>query len=672
MIEFQKKFIDDATDLIGNLEDNLLDLEQDKKDSSLIESVFRAMHTLKGSSGMFGFNKIEKMMHVLESIFDYIREGKLDITVEVINLSFEAIDVTKRVFNDQHLSDKKLKDKYFYVLNNINQFLNDAKAEMAPEPVVEEITSEEIIERQENSYYIYFYPDADVENRGVNLKGVFDELHQAGTLRIFPVTNPDYIKNESSTKFYLSWHIFLISELSLEDVEDIFMFVEYERNITLLIETNIFNYQAFIDEIERLSHVPDEIKKDALIEFAKNIVNGSLDKEDTSETEDEDKSLKLKSSSIKVSAEKLDELMNLVSELITKQSELNLYNEQNKNIKLSSISEGFQQLIRQLRNNALHIRLVPIETLTLQFKRLVRDLAVELDKDVELITEGADTELDKTIIDNLADPLLHIIRNSIDHGIENREIRLLKNKPQKGKISIKAEYEGGDVMLTIQDDGAGINLERVKTKAIEKGFIKSGEQLTDKGLLDLIVTPGFSTAEKVSEVSGRGVGMDVVAKKISDLRGRLDIQTERDIGTSITIKLPQTLSIIDTLLVEVADSFFILPLSIVDQCLAAQKSDMQKTENQHVKAEGELIPYISLRETFGEEKDIESKEKMVVIKIDDKKLAIIVDKVVGEHQAVIKPLGKMFKRQEYISGASMLGDGSLAFMLDINKLIKTI
>jgi two-component system, chemotaxis family, sensor kinase CheA len=337
---------------------------------------------------------------------------------------------------------------------------------------------------------------------------------------------------------------------------------------------------------------------------------------------------------------------------------------------LMPIAENVQKLSRQLRDVAFSIVLIPIENMLTRFQRLVRDLSSELGKDVVFVTEGAETELDKTIIESLADPLMHILRNSLDHGIEDAEQRAKSGKPKQGRISLKAFYSGANVMIKISDDGAGIDPEIITQKAIAKGIITADRKLSKREVLDLVFLPGFSTAKKVTDVSGRGVGMDVVKRKIADIRGEVEIDSELGIGTSITIKLPLTLSIIDGLLVKVEDTHFIIPLTFVDKIFAVEHSTIANTFNNVIVLDGKQVPFFYVRREFGHQESTQFYEQAIVVNFEEKSVGLIVDSVIGEYQAVLKPLGKHYKRQDMISGATILGDGTVALVMDSNKIIK--
>jgi two-component system chemotaxis sensor kinase CheA len=332
-----------------------------------------------------------------------------------------------------------------------------------------------------------------------------------------------------------------------------------------------------------------------------------------------------------------------------------------------------ERLISELRDTTLTMRMLPIGSTFSKFKRLVRDLSAELGKEIDLETSGADTELDKTVIEKLNDPLVHLIRNSIDHGIEMPEVRKASGKPSKGIVHLAAQHSGDSVLVTIRDDGAGLDKERIKAKAIERGLITPASELTDKEIFNLIFAPGFSTAQKVTSVSGRGVGMDVVKKAIEALRGTIDIDSTCGKGSVITLRIPLTLAIIETLLVRINQSFFVLPLSIVEECVELTRADVEATHGRHLaNVRGELTPYIKLREQFAITDSQPDIEQIVILSVGGKRVGFVVDDVVGEHQTVIKTLGKLYRDVRGISGATILGDGTVALILDPGLLVEAV
>jgi len=389
-------------------------------------------------------------------------------------------------------------------------------------------------------------------------------------------------------------------------------------------------------------------------------------------------------SSIRVSSYKLDKLVNLIGELVTVQERLSQvtstlrethFEEAGRILQkfdINAISEEVSRLTNGLRDNTLSIRMLPIEATFSKFKRLVHDLSADLGKEIELTTSGSETEIDKTVIDKLDEPLMHLIRNSIDHGIEKSEVRESLGKPRKGNIHLSAEHSGGNVVIHVRDDGGGLNKEAILAKAMEKKLISPDTLLSEKEIFNLIFLPGFSTAEKVTNVSGRGVGMDIVKRTIEDLRGHLDISSIPGSGTCVDLTLPLTLAIIDGLLVEIAGQPFILPLAIVEECVELKRDMCDSFNNRQIANVRETqIPFIPLRDRFNIEGEAPKIEQIVITNFKGQKIGFVVDSVIGEHKTVIKPLGKIYRNLPEFSGATILGDGSVAIILDIAKLLET-
>jgi two-component system chemotaxis sensor kinase CheA len=375
-------------------------------------------------------------------------------------------------------------------------------------------------------------------------------------------------------------------------------------------------------------------------------------------------------SNVRVSSERLDELMNLVSELVTTQASLTLLSESDQSLQLTAIAENVEKITRRLRDNAFTMSLIPIESLIVRFQRLVRDLSAELKKDVEFRVEGTDTEIDKSIIEKLSDPLLHLLRNAIDHGIESPEEREKKGKRKQGTIHFKSYYSGANVIIEIKDDGAGIKFEKIKKIAIERGLIAPDAELSEQETINLIFLPGFSTADHITGVSGRGVGMDVVKRNIGDIRGEIEVSTQVGKGSTFQIKLPLTLSIIDGLRVEIGTTEFILPLFAVQKCYEIVTAQLTDTFNQWATLDGQRIPFLFLREDFRATNEAPYHSQIIKMVQNGNPVGLVVDRIVGDYQAVLKPLGHLYRNQDEFSGATILGDGTVALVIDPVKLIQ--
>jgi len=670
MEEFKKKFILEAQDLIEELEESLLRLEENTNDSALIEQVFRAMHSLKGGGAMFGFETISNLTHHLETIYDLIRNGEKDLSNDIFSITLEAVDHLKSIVNTD-VVEGELLDTHNSLLEKIINAVTSETQNKTSESVAEKESSNNEIK----TFYIQFFPNEQIFNNGTNPMFLVEEIAQLGLCVAFPIFNIPQIENFNPEYCYTGWHILLSTVHDESDIQDIFIFVEDDCKIDIKIiaTSNILN-KDFIKKTEDLYKQNNEFSEKEIIELLENSFDKEINKEQTISDKVRKAASQNKStstiSSIRVASEKLDNLMNLVSELVTTQARLSLFAEQKEDNELISIAENIQKLTRELRDNAFSIVLIPIEHLMTRFHRLVRDLNNDLNKTVKFTAHGTETELDKTIIESLADPLMHILRNSMDHGIETKEERAKTNKPEDGKIEFRAYHSGPNVIIQITDDGRGINTVAVREKAIEKGLITAEQNLTDREIFDLIFMPGFSTAKEISGVSGRGVGMDVVKKKISEVRGEIEIDSIEGEGTTIMIKLPLTLSIIDGLLIELANDYYILPLSAVDQIHAVNLPELRKINNNVFTLGNEQIPYYVMREELDLPEHDKEVLELIVVTFEALKIGLIVDTVVGEYQAVIKPLGKHYKDQDIISGATILGDGTIALVLDTNKAVK--
>ena len=661
-------FLEEAKDLVIDLEKALLELEQNAGDISQVEKVFRVMHTLKGSAAMFGYNKVGDLTHHLETIYDLIRARKTEFTTEILNITLQSLDLLRVLLTaDQNLSLGD-EENYQRLTKEVIQLAGklDGKTPELPE-IKEDLHRNESIK----TYYILFRPDEKILTRGANPLFLLEDLSALGVCKISThEKNVPLIDEIDPINCYLYWDIYLATKETEQAIRDIFMFVEGDCSLEVhkVADENIITNKKFLEKIDAFD---GEVSVEDLKEFIHNLLvivksKSAEERQGVQTGGGKENGL----GSIRVSTEKLDQLMNMVSEMITIQARLSLFAEKNPNPELDSIAENIEKISRQLRDNAFSICLIPFENLLTRFQRLVRDLSMELQKDVVLVAEGRETELDKTIIENLAEPLMHLIRNSLDHGIEDTEERHKKGKVAQATITIKAFYSGNQVYIQVIDDGRGIDPEKIKRKAIEKGLISEDAILSDKECFELIFLPGFSTAEKITDVSGRGVGMDVVKKKIFDIRGEVEIESEIDKGTIITIKLPLSLSIIDGLLVKVDSTHFVFPLYAVQKCFEVKRGQIASAFNNQIVVDGEQIGFFSLREQFEINKNYPEILQLVTVAFENHKVGLVVDKVIGEYQAVLKPLGKIYKQQDFIAGASILGDGTVALVMDTNKVIK--
>jgi len=677
-------FIEEAVELLFSLETSLLELEENPDDKELIAKVFRALHTIKGSAGMFGYDEITMFTHDIESVFDHIRKGEINITKGIIDLTLSARDQillmlsqTEKTESSDDETTKAILTSFRKIILDYNSRTNNSETSKTNnnKPALQ------AIQGIKQTFYIRFKPSLDIFLTGTNPLLLLNEIRNLG--KSIVLANEILIPmfgDIDPQKCYMSWDIILKTEKGIDAIKDVFIFaVDYCENKILTIdkEGKLNDSDKFAEFekqcLDKSRSEPVNIEK-WLSEFDSTLKSESPDKifkkEITKVKENSEVHHELDSvSSIRVSAEKLDDLVNLVGELVTIQARLSQIAANNNDTNILAVSEEVERITWSLRDSALNIRMLPIGSTFNKFNRLVRDLSKELGKVIELTTEGAETELDKTVIERLNDPLVHIIRNCIDHGIESSEIREKLGKPTSGSIHLSASQSGGSVLIKISDDGAGIDKNAVKLKAISLGLIPENADLTDQELYALIFTAGFSTAKTVTNVSGRGVGMDVVRRAIDNLRGNIEVSSKKGAGTTITLKLPLTLAIIDGLLVKIDGDHFVLPLSSVEECVELSQEDLNNSHGRHiVNIRGEIVPYINLRERFDIDKKRPEIEQVVIANIKGIRIGFVVDKVIGQHQTVLKTLGKTYKNVEGVSGATILGDGSVALLLDIIKL----
>jgi two-component system chemotaxis sensor kinase CheA len=651
--KFRATFIEEASGLLDQLEKDLLDLETSPESRELIESVFRAMHTIKGISAMYGFDHISEFTHNLESLYQAIRDKVVKFDKPIFDTTFLSVDHIRKLLSDETLTVAENQGNHKKLMADIEALLNSYISGVVGGEVAESSS-----QAMASTWHILIRTNEQIYFRGISLTGLLFDLAAIGK---YEISRLDDLSNAEVDV----WSIILYSNSRESEIREVFMFIEDDCTITRLTSHNLFenynpepndNEQSILDFIEN----PGINTKAAAIETAP-VANTDSKKTNSKGAQ-----------RISVDSAKLDHLMYLVSELITLNSQFNLTTSSYNYEKIMPFTERLDNLSKQFRNNALDIRLVPLSESLVRFKRLIRDLSRQLNKEVELVMDGIDTEVDKGTIDQLNDPLMHIIRNCVDHGIELPHIRKQKGKPAAGTIRISASNSGNFVIIRIDDDGAGIDLEKIKQKAIDKGIIKATDNPGKQELLDIIFLPGFSTAQNLTEVSGRGVGMDVVKRKIIELRGEIIVDTEQGIGTSLTLKLQQSIAITDTLLFKVEDTFFTVPISDIDICMQVPSNEIIERKNTcTIPYKDDLIPFMDLRSHFKLEGEYGEWIKVVIIRNNDKLLAILTDTIIGGHQAVLKTLGNLFRDQKCIAAASQLGDGQLAFMLDANELFLT-
>jgi len=682
----KQAFIEEATELLSELELTLLSVENNPEDEDLIAKIFRALHTIKGSAAMFGFDEITMFTHDIETAYDYIRNGTLKISKEIIDLTLAARDMISIMLSGQDGQNSMDEAKTREILLAFKNLT--IKAGHETEKIAEEKSEQHVKEiimpvEADKIFLISFKTFPEMFVTGTNPLLLLNEIRELGKAVIIVRQDsiPD-IEEIDPEKCYMSWDIVLKTNKGLDAIKDIFIFVDDQCEIKTENIDDIVNLNDEDDfiNLKKLIQANMQAGNQDVKQIIKTNHKGLMLEAEAAHAKAEKKKVKTaaeahnegdSATSIRVSADKLDELVNLVGELVITQARLSQIALSSNEPSMVSLSEEVERITWSLRDSALNIRMLPIGSTFSKFKRLVRDLSRDLKKEVELTTDGAETELDKTVIEKLNDPLVHIIRNSIDHGIELPEERMHNGKPRVGCVHLSASQSGGSVLIKIRDDGAGMDKEAIKAKALRMGLISENAELSDSEIYELIFAPGFSTAEKITNVSGRGVGMDVVIKAIDSLRGTVEVESKRGEGSTIILKLPLTLAIIDGLLVQLEKEFYVVPLSSVEECIELTRNDIEKAHGRHVvNIRGEIIPYINLRERFVVEGAAPEIEQVVIVGIKGNRFGIVVDKVIGQHQTVLKALGKMYKNVEGISGATILGDGTVALILDVMKIVE--
>jgi two-component system, chemotaxis family, sensor kinase CheA len=687
MNQFKETFKEEAYELLGNLEDLLMELEDNPDDPDSISAVFRAIHTIKGSASMFDFEGIASFTHVVESVLDGVREGTVQVSKELIDLTLLSRDHILAMLNAESDSTPEF-DRISSDIISKMKVLTGEKTEITAPVKTTVVPTEPEDEESEKSFRVQFKPDENLFLSGTNPVLLLNELAEMGefacichneTIPEFNYFNPEVC--------YVSWDFYLTTKKAINEVKDVFIFLDSksELDVSLISDwQNILNSEEnrkigeiLVDkglvQASQLDEILDSRKKIGELLIEKGMVQAS-DVKSALEEQKISNSIKQNqntgsTATIRVQSAKLDSLVDTVGELVTAQARLTQLAVQAKSSSMMSLAEQIERLTADLRDNTMSLRMVPIGTTFSRFKRLVRDLSSSLDKNIQLVTKGGDTELDKNVIEKLNDPLIHIIRNSIDHGIESAETRQKNGKDEMGTITLDAHYTGANVQLQIRDDGHGLNKDTILKKAIEREMVSPDAQLSDDEIFNLIFMPGFSTAQSVTSVSGRGVGMDVVRRQIDELNGFIHIKSEEGVGTEISLHLPFTLAIIEGLLVRINEEKYVFPLSMVQACMELSKEQRESHgQKRLIEYRDSVIPYIRLREMFTETSDIPEKEHLVVIQTETSVTGFVVDEVIGDHQTVIKNMGKLYKDIHYITGATILGDGNVALILDVNRI----
>ncbi|MBN2685806.1 MAG: chemotaxis protein CheA [Pontiellaceae bacterium] len=655
MDQHQLAFIEEARELLSQLEDGLLALEDAPDDQEIVNSVFRALHTIKGSGSMFGFEKIEQFTHDLESAFEKVRGGRVPVTRGLIDLTLAARDEIQHLVRiaEEDQPDQRSEARAL-ILQKLQILIGSCSARETAFIAPEENSAE--TESPEETYFIHFRPEPQAFAHGSDPLMLLAELRDLGKLtletRLGGIPPLESMEPETC---YFEWNITLQTAAGENAVRDVFIFVGDDCDLEIRKKEPSAPAEKMLEEKAAGTHLKET--------------------RHLSQSPDRKKSAaeKASQSTVRVPSERLDKMVNLVGELVIAHARLSQLSNTISNAEISAVAEEIERLTSDMRQITISMRMVPIGTVFGKYKRIVRDLAHDLGKEVEIETSGGETELDKTVIERLHDPMVHLIRNAIDHGIESPENRRLAKKSECGGLRLTAAHSGASVLISVIDDGAGLDRDRILAKAIERGLAQPDAVLSDREIFDFILQPGFSTKQEVSALSGRGVGMDVVARSIQQLGGRVQIDSDRGAGTTITLRLPLTLAIIDGLQIRCGDADYVLPLGAIEECVEMTEAQLSRDRYRQVlNLRDEMIPYINLRNLFGIEPPAPEHEKIIIINDDGNRFGLVVDLVVGELQAVIKPLGKLCRDIAEVSGATILGDGTVALILDLGWIFDVV
>ncbi len=690
-------FIAEGRELLEEMERALLSLQQAPDESEAVNAIFRAAHTIKGSAGLFGLDHIVAFTHVAESVLDEVRGGAIAIDAALIATLLACGDhigaLLDAVAAGRLEPDADLAQNAEPLLTQLRSRLGAGGAVAAPERA-DSFARVERSGNEADTWHISLRFGRSVLRNGMDPLSFIRYLATMGRIATL-VTLPDALPGATEMDpecCYLGFEIAFCTQADKATIEGVFEFVLDDCGIRILPpNSRIDEYLALIRELPeepaRLGEIlvrcgtvtahelasalqsqagdADTRRIGAILveqgSAAPEVVEAALDKQQRAR-----EAKARENRSVRVDADKLDRLINLVGELIIASASAGLAARSTQNAELHEAHSTLAGLVEEVRDSALQLRMVKIGATFNRFQRVVHDVSREIGKDIHLVVSGEDAELDKTVVEKIADPLTHLVRNAIDHGIESAELRAERGKPAQGTVHLNAYHDSGSIVIEVGDDGGGLDRDRILAKAVERGLIEPGRSLSDRETYALIFEPGFSTAEQITNLSGRGVGMDVVKRNITALRGSVSVDSTAGAGTTVTVRLPLTLAIINGFQVGVGKSVFVMPLDTVEECIEFSC----EAGRDYTNLRGEVLPFIRLRELFEIDAPAALRQNVVVVRAGSQKLGIVVDMLLGEFQTVIRPLSKMFAQVQGISGSSILGSGDVALILDVPALMR--
>ncbi len=704
-------FSQEVDELLTAMEEALLGLEGNPDDADCVNSIFRAMHTIKGSAGLFGFDDVVAFTHEAETVLDHVRDGDRAVTPELIAVLLACKDHTAQIIQHvlsnegEPLPDALSRQGHELITQLTGQ---SAKASSGGMPTRQEEKNDHVeidanTSDSSDNWVISLAFKQDALRNGMDPLSFIRYLQTLGAIREVIINMPLLPRFEDmvAEDCYLNFKIAFNSNADKKTIEEVFEFAEDDCDIKILPPNSRQEHYLQLladlpeDQVKRLGEMLVEIgalteKEVALalneqrdedadglkplgeLLLAKNILQQPIIEQALKKQESIKQKINKESNYIRVDAAKLGYLINLVGELVISGAAMRLMVDKHGLSDVDDVASTMSHLVEDIRDTALQLRMVQIGETFTRFQRVVHDVSKELGKQIQLQITGGEAELDKTVVEKINDPLTHLVRNSLDHGIETPEVRLRAGKPEKGTIQLNAYHDSGRIVIQISDDGQGLDPEKIFAKAIAKGLVKPDQVLSTSEIYNLIFEPGLSTKEEASNLSGRGVGMDVVRRNIEALRGSVSVDSELGQGTMVTIHLPLTLAIIDGFMVEAQKERYIIPLSMVEECVEMSSEEWQIDDVQHyVNLRGQVLPYLRLGDFFHKNKTHlpSHRESLVVVRFGELKAGFVVDELHGENQTVIKPLGKLFENLNGIGGATVLGSGEVALILDVQGLI---
>ena len=681
MAQFHQVFFEESFEGLDVMENGLLNMDPGEVDPEEINAIFRAAHSIKGGSGTFGFDNISGFTHVMETLLDEMRDGRRPVTTEGINVLLASVDVLREMLTAAQEGGEPDQQRIDEQRAALDRMLAGESAS-ADAPAGETAPAAPGADAEPVGWRIVFRPHTHLLRTGNDPLRILRELADLGPTEIVcDISDLPPLAEMEPEDSYLSWELRLSAPVDKGEIDEIFEWVEDDCDFAVIPVLPEGADAAASASAPESAEAPDETAEQPKLAVAEPPPERRQTPDRRQGGDRRAKSARKGgggSSSIRVDTGKIDSLINMVGELVITQSMLGMLGEEFSMEKLGRLREGLAQLerhTRELQESVMQIRMLPISFTFSRFPRLVHDLSQKLGKKIELKMTGESTEVDKTVIEKIGDPLVHLVRNSVDHGIESPEERIAAGKPETGTVHLSAEHRGGNIVIEISDDGKGLDRDRILEKGLERGLVRPEDNLSDKQIYELIFQPGFSTAEQVSDVSGRGVGMDVVRRNINELGGAIEIDSEKGRGSTITIRLPLTLAILDGQSIRIGSETYIVPLVSIIESIQVRRDMLRHVagKGETFRLRDEYLPIVRMHEVFGID-DARATDIadgiVVVVEAGGHKCGLFVDDLLGQQQVVIKSLEANYGRVEGISGATILGDGSVALILDIPGVMR--